>query len=108
MNRGDIHWGEIGDWGRRPALIVSRGSSISFRNSVTVAPVTRTVRGIASEVRLGRREGVAAGCAASCDNLLTVSKDRLDEGRAGRLGKARIPELDRALVHALGIQRSLP
>ena len=85
-------------------LIVSRSASLDRRNAVTVAPVTRTIRGISSELLLGRREGLPGRSAATCDNLLTVPKTLLDTERSGRLPRSRIPELDRALVYALEIR----
>lgn len=71
---------------------------------VTVALVTRTIRDIASEVRVGRGEGLPADSVVSCDNLATIRKSVLDEAPIGRLSLGRLGELDRALRFALGIR----
>jgi len=71
--------------------------------AVVVAPISRTIRDIASEVRLGLEEGLPQESAASCDNLLTLPKDRFDPSPAGQLGADKIVELDRALRFALDI-----
>jgi mRNA interferase MazF len=53
-----------------------------------VAPVTRIVRSIPTEVRLGSDEGLAVECAATFDNLQRVRRAALTE-RAGDLGPRR-------------------
>lgn len=104
MKRGEIYWAELGPpSGRRPVLIVTRESAISFLSSVVVVPISRTVREIRSEVAVGSEEGLSEESAANCDNLLTVPKQRLDAGPVGALGPVKIPELDAALRFALGI-----
>ena len=59
------------------------------------SPITRTVRGIPTEVDLGQDEGLAIECAASFDNLQRVRRSALGE-RAGELG-ARAQEICVAL-----------
>ena len=75
-----------------------------MRTRVTVAPVTRTVRGIRSEVSLGKDEGLPAESVASCDNLLTVDKRVFDPSAVGRLSTSKVLALDAALRFALGIK----
>jgi len=71
---GEVWWGEIEDLGRRPFLIMTRSAAIPVLNSVLAAPVTRTVRDIPTEVRLGPDDGMPAECAATLDNLRVVPK----------------------------------
>ena len=104
MNRGEIYWADLPEAGRRPALIVTRSAVIPYRSRVTVAPITRTIRDIASEVPLGRKEGLPARSVASCDNLLTVDKGVFDSKPIGKLAQGRVALLDRALRFALGIR----
>jgi mRNA interferase MazF len=85
-------------------LIVTRTPAIAVRTSVTVAPITRTVRGIASEVALGRAHGLRAVSVALCDSLQTIPKDALRRRPVGRLSTDELPSLDRALRYALGIR----
>jgi mRNA interferase MazF len=105
VRRGDLYWAELPEpYGRRPVLVVSRSAGLGVRTRVTVAPVTSTERGIASEVRVGTRQGVRAGSVVTCDNLQTLLRDRLDERPIGRLSVPKTIELDAALRFALGIR----
>lgn len=70
-------------------LIVSRSVAAAHLNRVIVAPVTRTVRSIPTEIALGAGEGLDVECAASFDNLgpqpvamLTRRIGRLDDARS--------------------------
>lgn len=104
MRRGEIYWAELGPpAGRRPVLVLSRNAAIPVLSAVVVAPITRTIRDIASEVHLGKEEGLPEACVASCDNVLTLPKDVLDSNPLGEIGVDKIPELDRALRFALEI-----
>ena len=72
--RGEVWWGEIEDVGRRPFLVMTRSAAIPVLHNVLAAPVTRTVRGIPTEVSLGLEDGMPAECAVSFDNLRVVPK----------------------------------
>ena len=104
VKRGEVYWGDLGPAGRRPALIVTRSEVIGVRSRVTVAPITRTIRAIASEVPVGKDEGLPASSIASCDNLITVDKRALDPTPVGRLSLSMTVALDAALRFALGIR----
>ncbi|CAN5726425.1 hypothetical protein BH18ACT15_BH18ACT15_03640 [soil metagenome] len=105
MRRGDVIWADLGPpAGRRPTLVLTRDVAIPVLSAVVVAPISRTRRGIASEVKLGVDEGLPRECAASCDNLLTVPKMLLDREPAGRLTEPGLLTLDAALRFALGIR----
>ena len=75
--RGEVWWGEAPDQKGRPYLVLTRDEAIGVLRTILVAPVTRTVRGIASELPLGPRDGVSAESVASFDNLLTFPKSML-------------------------------
>ena len=93
--QGDVWWVESeGD--RRPVLVVTRSEALAVLNAVVVAPLTRTVRGIPSELPLGPDEGLPVACAASFDNLRRAAKSSLTV-RIGRLGPERRHELRAAL-----------
>lgn len=85
MKRGEIWWAEVPDTGRRPFLIMTRDAAIPVLHSVVAAPLTRTVRGIPTELPLTPHEGVPVECAAAFDNLRVVPKAYLTE-RLTRLG----------------------
>ena len=100
QNRGEVWWGEIEDLGRRPFLIMTRPSAIPLLNQVVAAPVTRTIRNIPSELRLGPDDGMPTECAASFDNLRVVPKSLLLD-RICTLGPDRLAEACRALRTAM-------
>ncbi|HTW42259.1 MAG TPA: type II toxin-antitoxin system PemK/MazF family toxin [Solirubrobacteraceae bacterium] len=85
--QGDIWWAGTEDK-RRPVLVITRSQALPVLKRVVVAPVTRTVRGIPTEIALGRGEGLDSDCAASFDNLQTIMQASLTE-RAGTLGSRR-------------------
>lgn len=82
--RGEIWWAESDDM-RRPVMVVTRDAAVPVLGAILVAPVTRTVRGIPTEIPLGRDEGLLEPCAASFDNLRPVRKVWLTR-RMGDLG----------------------
>ncbi|MBA3331866.1 MAG: type II toxin-antitoxin system PemK/MazF family toxin [Actinobacteria bacterium] len=94
--QGEVWWADAEDK-RRPVLIVTRNEAIPVLTWLVVAPVTRTVRDIPTEVALGAQEGLPEPCAASFDNLQPIRRSFLTQ-RVGRLDDARRPELCRALV----------
>ncbi len=105
MRRGEIHVADLPDpVGRRPVLVVTRTPAIGARTAVTVAPITRTRRGIASELPLDRHHGVRTRSVANCDSLMTIPKEALRRRRLGVLSPEEFPVLDRALRYALGIR----
>jgi mRNA interferase MazF len=59
----------------RPALILTRASKLHLLTWVTVAPITGRIRGLTSEVRVGRRNGLDQESVVSCDNITTVRTD---------------------------------
>lgn len=93
--QGEIWWAEAQDK-RRPVLVVTRSEAIPVLDWVLVAPVSRTVRGIPTEVPLGPDQGLAVECAASFDNLQPLRRSFLTE-RVGTVG----PEARVAICAAL-------
>lgn len=82
--QGEVWWAEAEDK-RRPVLVITRSQAIPVLSRVVVAPVSRTVRGIPTEISLGAGEGLEHDCAASFDNLQTILRSALTE-RSGTLG----------------------
>jgi mRNA interferase MazF len=104
VRRGELYWAKLPPpAGRRPVLVVTRTGVLGVRTSVTVAPVTRTIRTIPSEVPLGRGHGLRATSVANCDTLQTVPKALLGPRPIGRLTPLELVALDGALRFALGI-----
>lgn len=94
--QGDVWWAESEDE-RRPVLVVTRTDAAPVLNRLVVAPVTRTIRGIPTEVPLGPDEGLRTECVASFDNLQPIRRSFLVE-RIGRLSVARRTEVCAALA----------
>lgn len=93
--QGEVWWAEAPEIGRRPVLVVTRDAALSTLTRILVAPITRTVREIPTEVELGGEEGLSQRCAASFDNLQPILRLELTR-RAGSLGPRR-GEICRAL-----------
>ncbi len=75
IQQGEIRWAELDPpLRKRPVLILTRSSAIPRLTNVIVAPITRSMRGIASEVRLEPADGVPTASAVSLENLLTIPK----------------------------------
>jgi mRNA interferase MazF len=100
VNRGEIWWVEHPDAGRRPACVLTRQAAIPVLNAVLVAPATRTVRGIPTEVTLTRADGMPDDCALSLDNLTTVPQ--VLTTRITSVPDVRLGELCDALRAATG------
>ena len=79
VTRNDIFWADLGPpAGRRPVCVLPRDAAIAVLTSVTCAPITRTIRGIRSEVELGAEHGLPEACVIGCDNVITIPLDALD------------------------------
>lgn len=83
-------------------VIATRGTAIPLLSSVVCVLVTSTFHGHVAEVEVGPEEGLDRSSAANCDNLFTLPKRVLGRQR-GQLGPAKLVELDRALMVALGL-----
>lgn len=90
--RGEVWWGEAPDEKGRPYMVITRDQAVPVLRALLVAPVTRSVRGIPTEVALGAPEGLWAASAATIDNTLPFPKSMLVR-RIGGLGPDRMPEL---------------
>ena len=86
---------------RRPVLILSRNEAIAWLNTVTVAPITSTIRGIPSEVRISEAEGLKHESAVNLDHIQTIEQARLEQF-FGSLTEAQMKLVCDALAVALG------
>ena len=98
---GEVWWADVDK--RRPVVVVSRDDPRGARMLTTVAAVTRTGRGLQSEVELDERDGLPDACVANCDDLNTIAKVRLVR-RVGRLSEVKMIELHEALRFALQLE----
>lgn len=86
---------------QRPVLVLTRDTIIDRLARVTVAPLTSTVRGVASEVTLGAEDGLRQPCAVNLHNIVTVPKEGLGR-RVAQLDERRLDEVCAAIAFALG------
>ena len=102
IQRGDVWDAAIPVVGNHPVVVVTRDRAIPLLTRLVCVLVTSTVHNHVAEVPLGQDEGLSRTCAANCDNVFTVPVSSLTR-RRGRLGPARMAELDTALTIALGL-----
>ena len=88
----------------RPVLVLTRNSAIRYLSTVTVAPITSTIRGVPSEVLLGEEDGMKKRCAANLHYAVTVSQLRLGR-RLSQLSVRRMDEVCAALRFSVGCDR---
>ena len=81
--------------------MLTRDSTIPYLSTVTVAPITSTIRGVPSEVVLNEEDGMKAPCAVNLHHALTISQGRLGRRVAG-LSSLRMNEICNALRFSLG------
>jgi len=86
---------------KRPAVVLTRTSAIRYLSTVTVAPITSTIRGVPSEVPLDEEDGMKAPCVVNLHNAVTVSQNRLGK-RVAQLSSLRMNEICAALRFSLG------
>lgn len=77
-------------------LVLTREPVREHLANVTVAPITTTVKGLSTEVPVGRRNGLDHDCVASCDNITTVPQAAL-----GRHVGMLFDDQERALTQAI-------
>ncbi len=94
LRQGEVWWFNFpGPVGRRPAVVLTRTPVLQHLSNVTVAPVTRTARGIPAEVPLTpTADGVPTACIVSLEGILTVPQAIADR-RITTLSAARMAEV---------------
>jgi mRNA interferase MazF len=103
VNRGDVCWYNFKTPDKkRPVLVMTRDSAILVLNSVTIAPITSTIRSIPTELVLTEEDGLPHTCAANFDNLQTVPKGQIGD-RITRLSRRRMQEAAAAVSFALAL-----
>jgi mRNA interferase MazF len=88
---------------RRPVVVLTRSSALRFLPRATIAPITSSIRGIASEVVLGPEDGMRDLCVVSLDNLQTVPTRGLGPPITV-LTPEKLREVEKAIAFALGFE----
>lgn len=101
MRRGEVWFAATAD-GDRPVLVLTRDPVAERISRVVVAVLTRTVRGVVSELELEPgTDDVPTRCVVNFDNIHTLDRDRFRR-RVSTLSAARMAQACRALNDALG------
>ncbi|MDQ6910554.1 MAG: type II toxin-antitoxin system PemK/MazF family toxin [Actinomycetota bacterium] len=92
MQRGEIWFAAVPEGGDRPVLVLTRDPVADRIDRVVVAALTRTRRGVVSELVLNVAEDdIAADCVVSFDNLHTLPRSafrrRVTALSAGRMAR---------------------
>ena len=107
MKRGEVRWVTLEHPDkRRPAVILTRNSAIGYLSTVTVAPVTSTIRQTPSGVRLGLEDGLPDDCVANLHSVQTVTQARVG-ALIAVLTESRLAQVEEALLFALGMDQRL-
>ena len=77
-------------------LVLTREVVRPHLNTVTVAPITTTIRGLSTEVLCGVANGLEERCAVACDHITTIPASHLGR-QIGRL----LDEQETALTDAI-------
>jgi mRNA interferase MazF len=101
MRRGEI-WFAATPGGDRPVLVLTRDPVAERIGSVVVAALTRTRRGLVSEMELtAADDGLPDDCVANFDNVHTLPRS-VFRRRVGALSPARMAQACRVLIAATG------
>jgi len=99
LAHGQVWWADLDKI--RPVVVLTRGRVAGRLTRILVAPITSTVRDIATEVGLGAAEGVVDGSVANLDNTQLIGVDRLLRP-AGSVQDERWDEFCTAMTAVLG------
>jgi mRNA interferase MazF len=86
----------------RPVVVLTRELVRPYLRSVTIAPITSTIRGLSTEVPVGAANGLDHDSVVSCDNITTMTTDRLLQ-QIGYLLPAQESALTEAIVAAFDL-----
>ena len=104
MKRGEIRWYTFAlPDKRRPVLILTRDEVIDYLNEIIVVPVTRTIRGLATEVVLTPDDGMPVVSALNFDHIALAQRQRIGTMLCS-LPEERWSEVRRALMTACGFE----
>lgn len=111
--RGCIYWTRIPDEPRgkqRPAVVLSLDVRNRLASDVIVVPLSSRLRESPTHVFLKAGEGgLPERSAAKCEQVTTIVKDSLLEpALGGPLSAARLRQIERAVLIAIGIFTEAP
>jgi mRNA interferase MazF len=86
----------------RPVLVLTRELVRPHLRTVTVAPITTTIRGLSTEVQVDAANGITTRSVISCDNVTTIPAEALGD-RIGMLLDEQEPQLSAAIRAAFDL-----
>ncbi len=86
----------------QPVLILTRELVRAHLTTVTVAPITTTIRGLSTELRVDTANGLDGPSIVSCDNITTIPVDALG-AQIGVLLDTQEPALSDAIRAAFDL-----
>jgi mRNA interferase MazF len=89
----------------RPVLVLTRELVRPHLNTVTIAPITTTIRGLSTEVLCGPANGLDDRCVVACDYITTIPAHTLGQ-QIGRLLDEQEADLTRAILAAFDLDPS--
>ena len=102
MKRGEIRWYTFAlPDKRRPVLILTRNEVIDNLNEIIVVPITRTIRGLTTEVILTPDDGMPVVSALNFDHVALAQRQRIGSMLCS-LPEERWSDVQRALMIACG------
>jgi mRNA interferase MazF len=102
--RGDVWFADVPGDKRRPVLVLTRDPMGRLLRSVICAPITTTIRGLATEVPLGADAGLQSESVANFDNTFLLARPRLIR-QLGRASGETMAAACAALSIAAGCSR---
>jgi mRNA interferase MazF len=91
-----IHLAAVGK--TRPVLVLTREVAWGHLSGITVAPITSRIRGLVTDVRVGRANGLDHDCVVHLDTIATIAPDTL-----GRLVGYLLPDQEAELARAIAL-----
>lgn len=100
-SRGDVWYADVPADKARPVLVLTRDPMGRILERVICAPITRRVRGVSTEVAIGREAGLDHPSVVSLDNTTLLHRGRLLR-RMGRASAETMEAACEALAIAVG------
>ena len=87
----------------RPVLVLTRELVRPHLRTVTIAPITTTIRGLSTEVAVDVENGLAGPSVVSCDNITTIPVGVVGR-QIGMLLERQEPALGEAIRAAFDLE----
>jgi mRNA interferase MazF len=101
VNRGEVWLAEVGRK-KRPVVVLTRTEVLDVRALVTVAEISTSARGLATEVAIDHAAvGLDRDSVINCDGVHTIAQSTLTS-RVGEVDEVTLERVCSALSYALG------